>query len=221
MKVKKVLKIIGVILLIVLVLFLIHTIRNFIIISKLQDNIATYASSTNYHVKSTTKETNGIEMIANFYEKDEKYVSIIERNKDGEIAKISTYGANNKKGLNTYIENGESKVANIDNDGATTRIEIYNGVESDSKWHTFLSSMFAYIRSEKIDGKDCYVISNFQSFITLTPVGKNEYYVEKDTGLMIKSVTNDQTAMKEYEFNNVADSIFIEPDISKYAIEEN
>ena len=221
MKIKKVLKIVGIILLVVIILLLIHTIRNFIIIRRLQDNIAKYSSSTNYHIKSITKESNGIEMTANFYIKDDRHASIVERNKDGEIAKISTYGQNDKKGFNTYIENIDSKVAMIEHEGVSMRVEIFNGVESDSIWHTFISSFFANIGSKEVNGKDCYVVNNFPSYINLAAVGKNEYYIDKDTGLMIENITNDQISVREYEFNNVDDNIFIEPDINEYTIQEN
>ena len=52
----------------------------------------------------------------------------------------------------------------------------------------------------------------------LMAVGKNEYYINKQTGLLVKSVINDIIAQREYEFDNIDDSIFIEPDINQYTI---
>ena len=49
---KNILKIIGIILLIVIAIFVIHTIRNYIIITDLQNKIAKYTSNTNYSIKS-------------------------------------------------------------------------------------------------------------------------------------------------------------------------
>lgn len=215
MKAKKILKIIGIILLILIILLLVHTIRNFIIVSKLQKNISKYANSTNYHVKIVSNESNGIMMTTNYYKKDNKETSITERNINGEISKISLYVDNGKKDL--FIENTENKIAKLDTEALTMTIQIYNSLESDSTWHTILSSMHAHIKSEK----NYYIVSNYPSFITLMPMGKNEYYIDKDTGLLIKSVTNDIVAEREFEFNNVDDSIFIEPDISQFTIQED
>ena len=221
MNIKKILKIIVIIILVILVILLIHTIRNFIIVRGLQENIAKYKDSTNYHIRLLTKENNGIEMTANQYVKDGKHVTFVERNLNGEIAKISVFGENDKKGFNTYIENGESKIAQIETEGVSMSMYIYNGVENDSTWHTFLASFFANIRSEKVNGKECYIVNNYPSAVNLTSLGKNEYYIERDTGLMIKSITNEQTSEREYEFDNVDDNIFIEPDISQYTLKVN
>ena len=217
---KKVLKIVGIIVLVVIVLLLIHTLRNFFIVRGLQDNITKYIDSSNYHIKAFTKEQNGTEMTVNYYVKDGKHVTFVERNMNGNISKLTTYGQNDKKEFNVYIENGESKVVKLDAEGVAMSVQILNGVESDSTWHTFISSMFAFIRSEKVNGKDCYVVNNFPPYVNLASIGKNEYYIDKDTGLMIKSVTNDIVSDREYEFNNVDDSIFIEPDISEYTIQQ-
>ena len=51
-------------------------------------------------------------------------------------------------------------------------------------------------------------------------LSKNEIYVEKNTGLLTKSVLNDQVMNREYEFNNVDDSTFIEPNIREYTLQE-
>ena len=52
MKIKKGLKIIGIIILIIVVLILVHTIRNTIIISDLQNKVEKYSNSNNYHIKA-------------------------------------------------------------------------------------------------------------------------------------------------------------------------
>ena len=218
---KKALGVVGIIVLVLLTIFLIHTTRNFIIVTRLQNNIEKYKTSTNFHIKSVSKDTRGIIMTANFYRKDKKRVSIVERNMDGEIARISVYGEYGGQEFNTYIENSENKIAVLNENSVSLNMEIYNGVESDSSWHTFLSSMFTFIGSEKINGKKCYVVHNYPSFLELISVGNNIYYIEEDTGLMIKSITNNQTADKEYEFDNVDDNVFAEPDISEYTIREN
>ena len=219
---KKILIIIGIIILVIISIFLIHTIRNFIIVSKLQNNISQYVNSTNYHIKSlATMTRNDMKLTINTYRKDNKQASFLERNSNGEIIKMSMYGSNDKKGYNTYIDSGNSKVVNKESEGKYILLDIFNGVESDSTWHTILSSAVAFIGSENVNGKECYVVCNFPSFSNLMLEGNNKYYIEKDTGLLIKSITNEQISEREYEFDNVDDSIFEEPDISQYTIKEN
>ena len=47
-----------------------------------------------------------------------------------------------------------------------------------------------------------------------------ETYIDKETGLFVKTTQNGTTTEREYEFNNVQDSIFIEPDIGQYKLKE-
>ncbi|MBP3254960.1 MAG: hypothetical protein J6M60_00500 [Clostridia bacterium] len=223
MKIRKVLKIVGIILLVVIILLLIHTIRNFIIVRKLQNNITQYANSTNYSIKSIISNPNKTEIAelttTMFYKKDNKQAGFVIRGKGQEITKISMFGLSDQEGYRTYIENGESKIAKIETEGGFIMPTIVNGLESDSTWHTFISCFFAYIRSTVVNSKDCYIVSNYPSYISLNPVGKNEYYIEKDTGLMIENITNDMISGRDYEFDNVDDSIFVEPDISEYIVQ--
>ena len=54
---KKIFKILGILLLVVIAIFLIHTIRNYIIITDLQNKIDNYSNSTNYYTKSVATES--------------------------------------------------------------------------------------------------------------------------------------------------------------------
>ena len=46
----------------------------------------------------------------------------------------------------------------------------------------------------------------------------SEIIIDKETGLFLKSTATDDVVEREYEFDNVDDSIFVEPDISQYKI---
>ena len=50
---------------------------------------------------------------------------------------------------------------------------------------------------------------------------KQTVYIDKDTGLSVKNEIDKIVTEREYEFNNVEDSIFVEPDISQYTLKEN
>ena len=45
-----------------------------------------------------------------------------------------------------------------------------------------------------------------------------ELYIEKETGLCLKSTIMNQTSVMEYKFDNVTDEIFTEPDMSLYEL---
>ena len=110
MKIKKVLKIIGIIIAIFIILVVIHTIRNYIIITSLQDKISQYSNSSNYHIKSVATEDNGTIISIAYYKKDNKQVVFLERNLNGEISKISMY--NNGEKTDTFWDSKENKQLN-------------------------------------------------------------------------------------------------------------
>ena len=209
---KKILKIIGIILLIVIAIFLIHTIRNYVIISDLQEKISKYVNSTNYRTKSVTTENDGSVVTMEYYKKDNKEVVFMERNLNGEISKISIY--NNGERKDTFYDNKEGKTVQLNTDNLMS-VNIYNFMESDSKWQTLFGSIFANIKSANCDGKDCYIIKGFLSSMSLNSTS-SETYIEKDTGLYFKKVDGENISKREYEFDKVDDSIFVEPDIGLY-----
>lgn len=218
MKCKKILKTIGIILLILMMLFLIHTIRNFIIIKNLQNKIAQYTNSENYYIKSIANQNNGLVVEMDYYQKGNKQVVFLERDDNEEKIKISMY--NNGETINTFTETLDTKNVNLNNPGSI-HVEVVNVLYTDNNWQTFLYSIISKVEKLDYNGKECYSINNFLSPYYMYGTEENEVYIEKDTGLLLKQITDDITTEKEYEFNNVEDSIFIEPDISEYTLQEN
>jgi len=88
MKVKKILKIIGIIFAIALLLLIIHTVRNFIIISDIQGKIAEYSGNNNHHIKIVSTQNNGTIVKTDYYKKDNKKVVFLEREINGEKTKL-------------------------------------------------------------------------------------------------------------------------------------
>lgn len=216
--VKKILKIILIILLVILILFLLHTFRNFMIIRKQQKNIEPYLSSTNYHLKSVSNQDNGDKVVMNYYIKDSNELSIIEKVSITNPVKISTYKDN--ESVTTYTETSNAKYVSP-NRNIVLSINIANWCETDNAWQTFLFSAFCNIHSSKYDGKDCYIISNFFSpYFLYDNSDSNILYVEKDTGLLLKTQIGSVISERSYEFNTVDDSFFVQPDISEYTLKE-
>ena len=218
MKTKKVLKIIGIVMAILIILILIYTIRNYIIITDLQSKILNYQDSKNYHIKSVANSNDGTTNIKmDYYRKDNKQVIFIERNANGDIIKLSMY--DNGERVDTFTETQNTKTVKL-NSGELMTVNIYNYLETDNKWQTFIGSIISNIRSEKCNDKECYVIKGFTSTTSLTFEG-TKIYIDKDTGLLVKVIEDETISNREYEFNNVEDTIFVEPDISQYTLKNN
>ena len=217
MRTKKILKIIGIILIILLVLTLIHIIRNYIIIRNLQNKISKYSNSTNYFVKSELTKNDGTKIIMKYYQKDNKQAVFLEKTSNENEIKISRY--NNGERVDIFTETKDSKVAQLDT-STLISVNIYNQLETDNKWQTFIGSIISNIRSEKCNDKECYVIKGFTSTTSLTFEG-TKIYIDKDTGLLVKVIEDETISNREYEFNNLEDTIFVEPDISQYTLKNN
>ena len=215
--IKNVLKIALIVIAILLVILIIHTIRNYVIVTDLQNKIAEYNASTNYHIKSVSTENNGTIVKMDYYKKDDKQVVFMERKVNNEITKISMY--NNGERTDTFTETKDSKTAQL-NSGTIMSVGIYNHLENDSKWQTMLGCISAKIKSVNYNGKECYIVKEFMSSTSLTSEGA-EIYIDKETGLFVKSTEAGIVNEREYEFNMVEDSIFTEPDISEYKLKEN
>lgn len=216
---KKILKTILIILLVLFVLFLLHSFRNFMIIRKLQKSIEPYLSSTNYHLHSINSQDNGDSIVMDYYKKGSKETSIIERVSEKNPTKISTYI--NDESVTTYIDTPSEKYV-TPNRNIVLSINIYNWCESDNNWQTFLISAFCNIRTSKYNEKDCYIISNFFSpYFLYESFDSNLLYVEKDTGLLLKTQVGSMVSERSYEFNTVNDSFFVQPNISEYTLKED
>ena len=216
MKTKKVLKVIGIVLVVLILLVLIHTIRNFTIIRGLQKKFEQYSASNNFNVRTHSVQ-NETTIDIDYYKKDEKEAMIMNRTKGGQTNKMSIY--NNGSRIDIFYDTNNSKVAKL-NSNTSINMPMSNGIETESNFQTFMLSMVANIKKVKINQKECYEIKNLKSLSNLNYNKGNYIYIEKNTGLMVESILNNQTMEKEYEFNNVDDSIFIEPNISEYTLKE-
>ena len=216
MKMKKILMVLGIIIAILVVIVLVHTIGNYMIITDLQNKISQYADSVNYYTKSIATVKDGT-ITMEYYRKDNNQVVFLERNLNDTINKIAMY--NNGEKTDTFTQTPDTKIAQL-NSGTIMSIGIYNHLETENNWQTFLGSMLASVKSTNYNGKDCYIIKDFMSSTSLTFEGA-ETYIEKDTGLFIKDIEGETITEKEYEFDNVDDSIFVEPDISQYTLKSD
>ena len=193
----------------------VNTIRKVTIIKDMQNKILEYSNSDNYYIKAI-KHGNNEETIIETYKKDNVILQKITRNsKEGESSLINY--SNNKK-INTYIDSGTSKIAVVNVENSITETNVENWVYTQNEKECIMAAFMSSIKREKVDGKYVYRIKNFypaQKFIT--DFDNFYFYIDKETGLMIKNSENDGTNY-EYQFNVVTDKDLIEPNIEEYTI---
>ena len=209
MEKKKIIKGIILIVLIVILIIAIHTVRNFIIVKNMQNKISNYNKSTNFSAKISQNESDETKVDINYYKKDNKQAVILERT-----------DSNNGETTNIYWDTKDEKKAQL-NKNALISVEVYNELETDNDWQTFLACIFARIKSTNYNGKDCYVVTNYMSPLFIYENENHVAYIEKSTGISVKSIIGEMTTEKEYDFNNVDDSVFNEPDVNEYVVENN
>lgn len=217
---KKFFKTIGILVFIIVILMLLYVIRNTIIVTKLQKNIKEYTSKTNFSIKVTNLTSETSKMTVNYYKKDNKEAVILERNVDENSVKMSFY--NNGERRDLFIETNDKKTVQVNTKNQLLGLNITDSLQTDNLWQTILYSSIARIKTENVNGKECYKVSNFYSPYWMYGENITEFYIEKDTGLLIKTVIDDEVAVREYSFDDVEDSAFVEPDIGLYTVvEEN
>lgn len=206
---KKFLIIILLVVLVILIFFAIHIIKNLIIITDIEKNLSRYENSMNYHLISTSDGKNGIKKIE-YYKKDEKTATFIEGTNG---VKMLWY--DNGKRTDLFIDDNNKKVANIDHNGKPFDMAISSPFVPNDHVNKWLYAVKAFIKTEEYNGKECYVI-NYK-------IGSEQSisYFEKATGLSLKRIIDGEVVSEiEYEFDNVDDSVFIEPNIAEYEIKK-
>ncbi len=215
MKLKKVLKIIVIILILIVVIFLVNTIRKTIIISKLQNELKKYTSSNNYSFSKMYNMKDGSTKALKYYKKDKKQAAFITEG----TTKTSMY--NNGERIDTFKEENGNKTVNLDYSKAmSVGIENNNVLETANLWQTFIYSFLAKIKNVEFNGKACYEISDFLTPYFEYDENNTVHIIEKETGLVVKSTFDNTEVIIEYSFDNVDDSVFVEPDIGEYTLQK-
>lgn len=147
---KTIFKIIGIIVLIIVVRLLAHTIKNYIKITMLQNNIAKYSNSENYSVHVKTIESSGTKLDIKYYRKGSKQANFLEREYNGRIFKLNFY--NNGERTDMFIDNGNEKIAKLNSEGFAP-IDIYNYTETSSFTEKLVLSFISNIKITKLQRK--------------------------------------------------------------------
>ena len=212
-KIKMVLIMLIIVLLCVLAVIVIHTVKNFIYITDMENKISKYADSNNFHLEVMTINNDGLIVTTNIYVKGDKKACFTEREKDEAKQKVLMY--QNGEITNTYVENINQRNVNLGLGSIV--VQFFNATETDNFWQKLLASVMADIKVVNEDGKECYKLTH--TFLPYTMnINEDTYLIEKETGLIYKYYNDDLVSRREYTFNNVDDSIFIEPNSSEYNV---
>ena len=201
--------------------FLAFTIREMITLKNLNKKVAQFVNN-NEHYEKIINDSGDTTTIAEYYCEGDNAVLFLNTTvkATGKTKKLTNYYKGEK--ANSYIESGEDKIALLNTNGLPSKVMIRQVDAGNNLWELFLMSLATSIKSEECNGKDCYVLS----------LGENsKAYIDKETGLTLKAIEgvvvdengNEivQTMEYHYEFDNVDNNIFVEPDLSQYKIQEN
>lgn len=218
MKKKKIISLISLILLILIIIFLAFTIRKMIIIKDLMQKANKYVISDNYYKKTTNNINNTLQHTTELYRKENNLVIIVNIPETG-VKSTSYFRRDKITTYNTYKESKTDKVAILDTKNTIVKDMNMEKIPNYNLWQLFQLAATSTIKSGEYREKTCYIAGSYNS--------SNKSYFEKETGLRIKDVLMNSEKGKVteleyyYEFNNIDDSIFIEPDINQYKIQEN
>ena len=197
---KKFIKVVLICFGIIALLCIVHLVKNTIIISQIKQNfLKTEQSLKDYQVKMENIISGNK---TEYYIKGNCSLLILERDENNIHQKVRFYTNYGK--TNCYTDNGNEKTVKYNVDFYSGKQELYNFIE-ELHYSDIPEIVFAFcsiIGSEKYEGKECYKIN----------LGGDKIYIEKDTGLCLK----DYNAIREYSFEEIDDSIFVEPNIEEY-----
>lgn len=231
-KYKKRLFLFKLIIISILIIFITITARKMIIISNLSGKSEETAKSNNYH---------SIEYKYNYgtYEKIEKFkledkVKLILSSIDDENYQTITIYTKEKVSedeygtryiSNIYVNSNENNIAYL-NQNIGILVEMQDVLHTDNLWDLLRNSLTCSISTTKVNGKNCYFISNFNGIYNYYPSG---VYIDKELGIPVSAVASEYENSEgtkqyeeprefKYEFNNVKESDFVEPNIANFEI---
>lgn len=213
----------------ILVIFSANTVRKMIIISDLSKKAQQYVTSDNFRYTISTSWNDGNLSKSVCFVLDDKIKDItyfIDNNgisKHTEIGNKIEESGNPEESIislySTYCyieENNNEKILLTDSNfgGAISPSNLFY---TENLWDLFKCALGSSIKGTSFMGKECYLIDNFKTNTCQLPL--NNYYIDKETGLLIFINSSDMTVKKyEYEFNVVTEEDMIAPDNSQYKV---
>lgn len=220
--INKPIKVILVVIIVAIALVMCHSIKNYVIMKKINKLSYNKSNSINFHIKRiTTDEKNGNTYVTEGFCLNDNYKSIVKRdNKTYTFIKVRYGGI-------AFTEDGINKTAKIYNENSSG-IGSYLHPSDYAFESQFKNGFNSVILIKFINGNKYYVItsSNLTTYDYGDDIKKVEIYINSKTGLaekIIETNKNGDTTRYEYqyEFDDVTNEDIQSPDISKYKFEQN
>ncbi len=218
---KSIWKVLLLLFIIILFIFIFLTARKMILLSNLKNKQKEIMNKDNYYAHLTSYTGTSMKTIDIYHKNDKHYMKEVEFNTPNDVKILDIYNTGNL--CNTYITDKSGKY--VQKNGQAYELHIlYNDLAyTKSFWALVKQAVISDIKSDICNGKECYNITN------LLDDCKN-VYIEKDTGLIVRvygfessTTFENQTTVKtngltdfKYQFNQVKDDIFTQPNMSEY-----
>lgn len=202
-----------------------NTLRNYRILEELRQTLKETQKISDYHLTTSFKIFNYGMQAMDIYRKGEKGVSIAQViTTYGQKYKTTSYFKGNRCAMYKEGNNGEKyeKTVEIDENYQLGLPQIGNWFLEEPETEGGTSKLWLSTRVKigktTYQGKECYVIENDR--FSKDPNEHIIYYIEKDTGLIVRQIQNDINTDYSYEFGNIDDEIFKEPNREEYEMIE-
>lgn len=216
---------IVIIILLIMLGFWANTFRNYRILEELRQTLKETQKTSNYHLTMSTKMGNYGLIVMDTYGKDGKVVSMSQAIAIyGQRHKTTLYIKGNRRALYKEEDNGGQyeKTVEIDENYNIEYWGVGNWFLEEPETEGGRSKLWLSTRVKigktMYHEKECYVIENDR--FSKDPNQHIIYYIEKDTGLIVRQIQNNENWDYDYEFENVDDEIFREPNIEEYELIE-
>ena len=203
------LKFVLILIIIAIVLFLVHYLRNYIIVSKIFNERAKYKDVTNYSYCNT--QNDGEDAVkTEYYKKDNTAVIFIKNrnflvwsNKDLNQSIILNYDK-----MEAIVKHDVFLEGTIDSTPVDNGVAVL-GMVKDAQMYKGFSFVY-FITSEKINGVDCYKVS----------IGKEKAWYSKENGMLVKYINGSLDAdYSDWKFNEVKDEDVARPNLMGFSVE--
>ena len=216
---------IVIIILLIMLGFWANTFRNYRILEELRQTLKETQKTSNYHLTMSTKMGNYGLIVMDTYGKDGKVVSMSQAIAIyGQRHKTTLYIKGNRRALYKEEDNGGQyeKTVEIDENYNIEYWGVGNWFLEEPEMEGGTSKLWLSTRVKITKTiyheKECYVIENDR--FSKDPNEHIIYYIEKDTGLIVRQIQNNENWDYNYEFGNVDDEIFKEPNREEYELIE-
>ena len=217
---KKGVKIFAILLVVLIVALLFGTIiRKAIIISDLNEKVIQQNAKNNIYVKFQTANIN-----EEIYKKDNIVKTILEDKENQKKVTKITNGTTRMQYTESTTENTLSTYEDTTNYGDVISNYVSTNILGVMEKISFIIT--SKISTQNEEDKECYVISNNNNPNSFKPEGRKdlEVYIEKETGLPIKSIETYDDGQEiittyEYAFDIVTDDDVQPLDNSKFVSE--